>query len=562
MEEQLMLTALVAVFLAGAAGVILYQKAKRNQWLYRKIRNTYGKWPEREYEYDEFEAISHYFRLRRKNQETFTLDDITWNDLEMDKIFMLLNHTWSSVGESCLYALLRTPCFSEEELKRRDQLIRFFETHSKQREKLEFFFANVGKSGRRSMYDYIYNLADQEPSPVWKELIWTAGIALCVGGIFFKPEAAVPSLIAVMAFAWGDYYKKKRKIEPYIMSCAYLLHVLKNAEKLENMELGPGAEYVEKMKTARKRLDGFKHHTFFVMAGSGTDNLSGGLEKMLLDYVNFTFHLDLIQFSGLIREIQKNLDAFEELTENMGMLECATALASFRTMMPEHCTPKFSDRAEIQAENLYHPLIQEPVKNSLHVSRGVLLTGSNASGKSTFLKTVAVNAILAQTVYTCMADSFETSFFQVYSSMALRDDLTGKESYYIVEIRSLKRVLDALGKGCHVLTFVDEVLRGTNTVERIAASSQILKSMCRPDSLCFAATHDIELTYILEKEYENFHFQEEVKEDEVLFDYSLRKGRATSRNAIRLLHVMGYPDAVIEIAEERAEHFLETGNWT
>ena len=94
MEEQLMLTALVAVFLAGAAGVILYQKAKRNQWLYRKIRNTYGKWPEREYEYDEFEAISHYFRLRRKNQETFTLDDITWNDLEMDKIFMLLNHTW------------------------------------------------------------------------------------------------------------------------------------------------------------------------------------------------------------------------------------------------------------------------------------------------------------------------------------------------------------------------------------------------------------------------------------------------------------------------------------
>ena len=90
MEEQLMLAALVAVFLAGAAGVILYQKAKRNQWLYRKIRNTYGKWPEREYEYDEFEAISHYFRLRRKNQETFTLDDITWNDLEMDKIFMLL----------------------------------------------------------------------------------------------------------------------------------------------------------------------------------------------------------------------------------------------------------------------------------------------------------------------------------------------------------------------------------------------------------------------------------------------------------------------------------------
>ena len=91
----------------------------------------------------------------------------------------------------------------------------------------------------------------------------------------------------------------------------------------------------------------------------------------------------------------------------------------------------------------------------------------------------------------------------------------------MVEIRSLKRILDAVEEpGAPVLCFIDEVLRGTNTVERIAASSKILESMAQKRVLPFAATHDIELTYILEKEYENFHFQEEVKEDEVLFDYA------------------------------------------
>lgn len=111
------------------------------------------------------------------------------------------------------------------------------------------------------------------------------------------------------------------------------------------------------------------------------------------------------------------------------------------------------------------------------MKQGVLLTGSNASGKSTFLKTVAVNGILAQTIHTCLADRYASCFYQMYTSMALRDDLQSQESYYIVEIKSLKRILDHVGEEVPMICFVDEVLRGTNTVERIAASSQILKSM-------------------------------------------------------------------------------------
>ena len=194
--------------------------------------------------------------------------------------------------------------------------------------------------------------------------------------------------------------------------------------------------------------------------------------------------------------------------------------------------------------------------------RGVLLTGSNASGKSTFLKTTAINAILAQTVHTCLADRYSGGLYRIMSSMALRDDLAGGDSYYIVEIKSLKRILNySADSGRPVLCFVDEVLRGTNTVERIAASTQILKSLAGKNVLCFAATHDIELTHLLEAYYNNYHFEEEIKEEDVVFNYRLKKGRATTRNAIRLLGVMGYEESIIEEAEKQAERFLKTGSW-
>ena len=194
--------------------------------------------------------------------------------------------------------------------------------------------------------------------------------------------------------------------------------------------------------------------------------------------------------------------------------------------------------------------------------RGALLTGSNASGKSTFLKTVAINALMAQTVHTCPAKSYSGGLYRILSSMALKDDLESGDSYYIVEIKSLKRILNQLEKeGNPVLCFVDEVLRGTNTVERIAASTQILKSLAGKKALCFAATHDIELTHLLERYYNNYHFEEEIIDNDVVFHYRLLKGRATTRNAIKLLGVMGYDDTIIREAEEMAENFLKKGSW-
>ena len=551
---------LILGFIAFAAFAV-WETCKSRKRVFGKIRKTYGQWPEREYSMEEFDAISHYY-VHRKKEGLPVIDDITWNDLDMDRIFMLLNHTWSCIGESYLYCLLRMPAMEEETLKERNRLIEYFRTHPEAREKMEYRFARIGKTGSQSMFDYIYNLAELKPEAVWPEFVWIIAVVVSFGSIFINAAFGVLLFLAVMFGSWYYYYRKKKRIELFLRSCSCLIQILKESESFGKIDAPELKNYQEKIVQAGKLLRKLKRSTHFVVGGNAGEN--GELTKVFFDYINYTFHLDLIEFNTVIRELAAHMDDLEGLIDAVGALECATALASFRTLAEgSYCIPEFKKggRASLSCENVFHPLIPDPVKNSITAERGVLLTGSNASGKSTFLKTVAVNAILAQTIDTCMADSWKGNFFRICTSMALRDDLAGKESYFIVEIKSLKRILNAADGKIPILCFVDEVLRGTNTVERIAASSEILESMEREDILCFAATHDIELTHILEKGYDNYHFEEEVRDNDVLFNYRLFKGRAVSRNAIKLLGVLGYDPKLIEKAQNMADHFLETGEW-
>ena len=175
---------------------------------------------------------------------------------------------------------------------------------------------------------------------------------------------------------------------------------------------------------------------------------------------------------------------------------------------------------------------------------------------------VAINVLFAQTIHMTLARRYLACFFRVYSSMALRDDIVSGESYYLTEIKALKRILDQIDTHTvPVLCLVDEVLRGTNTVERIAASTEILTHLSGKNMLCFAATHDIELTRLLNQDYTNHHFREEIEQNEIVFSYKLYKGEAKSRNAIRLLEMIGFAPEIIQKAQSNAEQFLRTGRW-
>lgn len=545
--------------LAAIALYSFWQKKKRLADLKLRLRAGWGSVPTREYSWEEFERVSHYFNRRREDCG-FYIDDITWNDLDMDEVFRLVNHTWSSVGEEYLYYLLRTPFFDGQEAGRRNRLISWFQQNPEGREQIELEFCKMGRVRRIALADYIFRFAELPGSSPVRHWVQAFALIGAVLGVLWKPSTFIMIAVVMVVLNVYTYYSKKAEVESFFSCIGYLLAMAETSRALKPLCTGELKELGERAGQAGAVFFKVKKYARMIKY---QETLTGSLADMIMDYIRILFHIDLIAFETVRRFVAAHQQEAKELYEALGMLESCSAVASYRESLDAYAVPEFVSDGPLQyrSRNMYHPLIADPVKNSIDEERCVLLTGSNASGKSTFLKTAAINALFAQTIVTCLADSYQGCFYQIYSSMALRDDIQGAESYYIVEIRALKRILDHAGKGAPVLCFVDEVLRGTNTVERIAASAQILKNLPGRQVMCFAATHDIELTHLLEGVYHNYHFEEEVSEQDIYFPYRLMPGRAMTRNAIKLLKLMGYDSRIIEEAEHAAGRFVETGEW-
>ena len=539
----------------------LYNERKKQANFVKWLRENYGVLREREeYRPEELEKISRYYRAH--GADRFQIDDITWNDLGMDQVFAQMNHTYSAAGEEYLYYLLRTPTQDTEQMGKFESQICFFSQNSEKRVQYQTLFAQIGKTGKYSIYDYLDYLGGLGERSSRKHYLGDLAIAFSLLFMLFgSVQAGVILLVAAISHNIIAYFKTKNEIDPYITSFGYILRMIKNVGEMEKLPVAAFAQELEELGECRRKMGKFRSGSYILMSPARM-GASGNPLEILLDYMRMVFHLDLIKFNGMLAEVRKNSASIDRMITLTGYMEAVIAIGCYRASLETWCLPEWGAEKGLTLENGYHPLIQNPVKNSIMAKQGVLLTGSNASGKSTFLKTVALNAILAQTIHTCLADRYRAGVYRIMSSMTLRDDLAGGDSYYIVEIKSLKRILNHSADGGNpVLCFVDEVLRGTNTVERIAASTQILRSLAGRNVLCFAATHDIELTHLEEDVYANYHFEEEVEGVDVVFNYRLKKGRATTRNAIKLLGVMGYEEGIIREAERMAEQFLRTGTW-
>lgn len=559
MEEVMLLFLAFAVFALALFLLDSYRTRQAEKRLMRSLYGDCGKLAQREYAPERFARIGSYF-LRHPSPGQ--LDDITWNDLGMDELFKRMNYTLSASGEEYLYYTLRTPKREEEELLHLEDVVGFFEGHPDERVKLQLQMNKLGHTGKFSLYDYLDNLDYLGDRSNRKSLIQDLLFLPFIFLLWVNFSMGIMGLVLLMVYNITTYFKEKNEIDPYITSFAYIMRLLGICEEIEKVKIPVCEREWERLRRHTKAMQSMRRNSFWVM-DPGRGQAGGNILETVLDYVRMVFHVDLLKFNSMLKHLRNHIEDVDTLIGVIGFLETAIAIGIFRGSLTEgYCQPVFGSDSGISMEAGYHPLLVQPVKNGIKADRGVLLTGSNASGKSTFLKTVAINAVFAQTIHTCAADSFHSAFYRIYSSMALRDDLGAGESYYIVEIKALKRILDAAGEHGRVLCFVDEVLRGTNTVERIAASTQILKSLQGSRILCFAATHDIELTRLLEEEYDNYHFSEEVRDGDVMFDYKLQCGRATTRNAIRLLELMGYDKAIIDKAYRQAETFMETGEWS
>lgn len=474
------------------------------------------------------------------------LDETTWNDLNLDQIFPSVNHTYSAVGEEYLYYLLHHVDQSEEELQHFEELVRFWEAHPDERVFLQTNLWQLGYSGGSSIADCIENLDILRDfhvrQDVFVDLLYIPAIILtAVSGQGFL------LLLCVMIAQILLYFRKKVQIQPFLHSFAYFAKLLAFVDRLQKLKHSEPAvsEEIDRLLGVEKKLKPMLRGSSLIKDGS----LGGGTPiDGVMDYVRMCTHADIIQFYRMLRYAYENQDELWTLAEGVGRLDASASVCAYRHTRQDWCVPVVGEAFSMV--NGRYPLIREPVGNSVTGEKSVLLTGSNASGKSTFLRTVAVNAVFAQTIHTCLCDSYTAPLYRIYSSLALTDDVISGDSYYMVEIKTMKRILDSVLKpGRPVLCVLDEVLRGTNTAERISASSQILRWLSGQNCLCFAATHDLELVDLLSTEFAHYHFSESFTDGDVQFTYQLKPGRCESRNAIRLLEVMGYPEEITAAAE-------------
>lgn len=540
--------------------ISLGSNIKRNGEIKERIERDWGKEIEEKYSEDDLKTIAEYFNNRRKDEENeFFIDDITWNDLSMDSIFKKMNTTESSPGEQYLYNILREPLYDEKKLKERNEVINFFAEHEKERKKIQYILARLGKKRSCFISDYFYKKDEKRKSSLAYYRILSAIPIIGVGILFLNIHIGAIVIFASIALNMFTYYQEKEKISYKLEAFNYIVQIIKHADLILKEDIKELDYYNAKLKEAFHGIKSIKNASF----SSGNNGTDVG---MVTEYISILFLRDLINYEKMSNILMEKSKEFKIIFEVVGTMDSLIAIAAYRRKLSYYVTPELIKCNNKQEEtctfkDIVHPLIKEPVSNSLEMADSILITGSNASGKSTFLKTLAINIILAQTIYTCLAKEFKCCYFKIYTSMALKDDIFNNESYYIVETRSLKRIIDGADEEIPTICFVDEILRGTNTVERISASAQVLKYLTLNNCVCIAATHDVELTHILEKYFTNYHFQEKIENNEITFDYKVHQGRSTTQNAIKLLGILGYSNDIVEKAQEKANKFLKDGVW-
>lgn len=548
------------IIITGCLIYYLHKNAKvKADKVLRQLKSNWGKSREERYDPVDVDLIKADADFHHEDDRD-AIDDITWNDLDMNRVFHMINNTLSTMGEVRLYQILRRPIYNECALMERDKIIKFFQENETARMKYQIKLNAIGKKYNTSFYEYLKECHSLKSYSVLPHIFIPMILLLSVLIIYLNPK--VGSILTLITFiiCIYNYYKSKHKIESGISQIRMIGKMLEAVYLLSNErdeELMPYLEVFQRIKPLYKK---YKKDINFISLGVKPGFADADI---LLDYLRIATHIDLIKYAGLVKQIKQQEILLKEAYETLGYLDSMIAIASFREQLDFYCKPQLihKEKQILNAKIIYHPLIQQPIFNSLETEKSILITGSNASGKSTFLKTIGINAILAQTIYTVCAETYQSSYYKVMSSMAIRDDIVKQESYYMDEIKSLKRIMDASNEQNTILCIIDEVLRGTNTVERIAASSIILEQIACMNTLCFTATHDIELTYLLEKLYQNYHFQEKIIEDDILFDYKLYSGRSESRNAISLLKLIGYSENLINEARSRVDYFTKHGSW-
>lgn len=493
--------------------------------------------------------VARYHARKEPDPNGHTLSERTISALDFPELFAYLDRTVSRVGQQYLFNRLAS-YKPHEDVEDSERIIEHAAAHEQDRFEAQRLLSRLQHENAYGICALFFDAHPKPPEllPLIKlQVIFTV---ILVFVTIAMPQLFVP-LMVIMGINTLVHYYYKGLIQQFTFAMDQLTILTGTVADLSKLSFTnrKGKDLLPALKSIREVTN-----TWTMLgntAGGGFD--ATDLAWLAREYVKMIFLIEPVMFFSVIKKLSDKRDDVRALFEHVGFVDTCISILSVR-QSSVYCVPKRTavSKGFINAEEMFHPLIRNCQANSWSVNdRSLLITGSNMSGKSAFIRTVAVNVLCAHTINTCFARSFTTSFFKIHAIMNIADDLLDGKSYYMEEVLSIRNMVINSSKQTECLFLLDEIFRGTNTTERIAAARGVLGYLNKKNT-AIAATHDADLTHLLSDTFDMYHFCEQVDQDGVSFDYILKKGKLKHGNAIRILELNGYPAEIVEVAREIA----------
>ncbi|MBC7960132.1 MAG: hypothetical protein H7X94_09715 [Vallitaleaceae bacterium] len=508
---------------------------------YAQLLNTVKMdWGKKSNKARDFKVLREEYELV-KDPDGQMVGDQTWHDLEMDTLFLDLDRTKTYAGSLMLYKSLRETKNNVEEIERKGRQIDVLAHQPGIREPIQVALARLGSHDLTGLLYFLDRKLFFEP--IFRIIAYIlmvmpfVSLGLMVyGGTQFLTLLVV-SIISnvIMYFAFTKYLiinKDHFTVVRNMIICATKIG------QVENVEL---EQYTKPLKDLSGKCKSI------VIRSKGLEFLGNDLTGFAV-YIDMLLMISIRTFYRILDLINLHQKDLVEMYKLIGATDAVVGMASYRSSLKDFCKPEFTYKPKVlELKDAYNPLIKNSIKNSIMIhDENIYLTGSNMSGKSTFLRTVGINALMAQTFGFAFAKFYHGSMFKIFSSISRNDNLLEGKSYFLAEAEIVLDMLKQSDDAITSLIIIDEIFRGTNTKERIEASAGVLNYLAKQNALVFVATHDLEIKDKAHHSYKNYHFGENVGEGGIEFDYKIKAGTTVVGNALKILKYLGYPDEMFE----------------
>jgi MutS domain V len=496
-----------------------------------------------------FDSIEKYFRNKDHTGAFQTLSDKTCKDLDFNELFMFVDRTTSKVGQQFLYNTLRTIPSNGDKLAEQEKLIQQITNDSNLRLKIQL---QLDKLTRESSC-FITSLFQDEhiKKPKWFFVIPLLSFSSLLSIVLlpFTPQFFFV-LLGLMILNLVIHYWNKKNLFEYLGTIPQLLILNKVSKELFKYKILKNIssnipESISIIEKVKNRM------AFFQLEVKAQSDI-GIAFWSFMELFKALFLLEPLLLFGVLKQLDTKRKEIENVYSFVGYVDSLVSIASLRQGLKIFCLPEIRNKQKvIVATDMYHPLIMNCIPNSIHVDgKSILLTGSNMSGKTTFIRTIGLNIITGLTINTCFAKQIGLSRLKIFSAIRISDNLMNDKSYYFEEVLTIKEMIEKSQMSESNLFLLDEIFKGTNTIERISAGRAVLSYLNNKNNIVFVSTHDIELAELLKDTYNMYHFSEQVDDKTVDFDFKLKEGKLKNRNAIKILEINDYPKQIITEAIE------------